>query len=105
MLGGKWLSPKPQSDPALALAIAYVWITENLFDKEYVALRTEGFDKWKSYVLGKDDGIPKTPEWQAIETGITAKELRALARAWGNKKVYRNVKIDNIKYHAHNCFI
>jgi len=88
MLGGKWLSPKPQSDPALALAIAYVWIKEDLYDKNYVSLRTEGFDKWQSYVLGKDDGIPKTPEWQAGETGIAAKEARALARAWGNRKVY-----------------
>ena len=88
MLGGKWLAPKPQTDPAMALAIAYVWITEELYDKDYVAKRTEGFDKWRAYVLGEDDGIPKTPEWQAEETGIAAKEIRALARAWGNKKVY-----------------
>lgn len=87
-LGGKWLSPKPQTDPALALAIAYVWITEELYDQEYVSKRTEGFDVWKSYVLGEDDNIPKTPEWQEKETGVGSKEIRALARAWGNKKVY-----------------
>ncbi len=88
MLGGKWLAPKPTTDPAMAMAIAYVWITEDLYDKDYVEKRTEGFDTWKAYILGDEDGIPKTPEWQEEETGIAAKDVRALARAWGNKKTY-----------------
>ncbi|WP_258360987.1 molybdopterin-dependent oxidoreductase [Moorella sulfitireducens] len=87
-LGGKWLAPKPGTDSALALAIAYVWITENLYDQEYVATRTEGFEKWKDYILGKEDGIPKTPEWQEEETGVPARDVRALAREWGKKKTY-----------------
>ena len=88
MLGGKWLSPKPTTDPALALAIAYVWMKEDLYDKDYVAKRTEGFQVWRDYVLGVDDGIPKSPEWQEAETGVPAKDVRALARSWGNRKVY-----------------
>ncbi|MGB9660774.1 MAG: molybdopterin-dependent oxidoreductase [Moorellaceae bacterium] len=87
-LGGKWLAPRPGTDSALALAIAYVWITENLYDQEYVATHTVGFDKWKDYILGKEDGIPKTPEWQEQETGIPAKDVRALAREWAKKKTY-----------------
>ena len=39
-LGGKWLAPKPGTDSAMVLAIAYVWITENLYDKKYVFERT-----------------------------------------------------------------
>ena len=35
-LGGKWLPTKPTSSPALAMAIAYVWIKENLYDKDFV---------------------------------------------------------------------
>ena len=88
MLGGKWISPKPTTDPALALAIAYIWITEDLYDKDYVSKRTEGFEVWKDYILGVEDGIEKTPEWQEVETGVPAKDVRALAREWGNKKVY-----------------
>lgn len=88
LMGGKWLAPKPATDSAMVLAIAYVWMTENLYDKEYVAERTTGFDKWKDYVLGHEDGIPKTPEWQEAETGIPAKDIRALAREWGSKKTY-----------------
>jgi len=87
-LGGKWLAPKPGSDSAMVLAIAQVWMTEGLYDKEYVAARTIGFEKWKAYVLGEEDGVAKTPEWQEGETGVPAKDVRALARAWGNKRTY-----------------
>jgi len=88
LLGGKWLAPRPATGNALALAIAYVWITEDLYDKDYVANRTIGFEKWKNYILGKEDGIPKTPEWQEGESAISAKDVRALAREWGTKKTY-----------------
>lgn len=88
LLGGKWLAPKPGTDSAMILSIAYVWITENLYDADYVAKRTVGFDKWRDYILGQEDGIIKTPEWQESETGIPAKDIRALAREWGKKKTY-----------------
>ena len=88
LFGGKWLAPRPATGNALALAIAYVWITEGLYDEKYVATRTTGFDQWKDYILGKDDGIPKTPEWQESESAVPAKDVRALAREWGSKKTY-----------------
>lgn len=88
LLGGKWIAPRPGTSPALAHAIAHVWATEGLYDKEYVATRTTGFDKYAAYVLGEEDGIPKSPEWQEAETGVPAYTVRALARKWGGKKVY-----------------
>lgn len=88
LLGGKWIAPRPDTGNAMALAIAYVWITEDLYDKDYVINRTTGFEKWQEYILGKEDGIPKTPEWQEKETGVPAKDVRALAREWGTKKTY-----------------
>jgi trimethylamine-N-oxide reductase (cytochrome c) len=88
LLGGKWFAPKPGTDAAMALAIAHVWITEGLYDKQFVAKRSVGFEVWRDYILGKEDGIPKTPEWQEPETGIPAKDVRALARRWGTKKTY-----------------
>ena len=87
-LPGKWFAPKPTTSVAMAMAIAHVWIKEGLYDKEYVETHTVGFDKWKAYLLGEDDGIPKTPEWQERETGVPAKDVRALAREWGKKRVY-----------------
>lgn len=88
LLGGKWIAPRPDTGNAMSLAIAHVWITENLYDKAYVATRTVGFDTWRDYIMGKEDDIPKTPEWQEKETGVPAKDVRALARAWGKKKTY-----------------
>ncbi len=87
-LGGKWISPKPGTDSALAQALCHVWITEDLYDREFVEKRTTGFDEWKAYILGESDGTPKTPEWQEAETRIPAREVRALAREWGSKKTY-----------------
>ncbi len=88
LFGGKWFAPRPSTGNSLALAIAYVWITEDLYDKDYVNKRTTGFEKWRDYILGNDDGVPKTPEWQEKEAGIPAKDVRSLAREWGNKKTY-----------------
>ena len=87
-LGGKWISPKPGTDTAFAQALCYVWITEDTYDKEFVAKRTTGFDEWKAHVLGETDGTPKTPEWQEKETGVPARDVRALAREWARKKTY-----------------
>ena len=87
-LPGKWFAPKPTTSVAMAMAIAYVWIKEDLYDKEYVKSHTVGFDVWKAYLLGEEDGIPKSPEWQEKETGVPAKDVRALAREWGTKRVY-----------------
>jgi trimethylamine-N-oxide reductase (cytochrome c) len=87
-LPGKWLAPRPTTSVAMAMAIAYVWIAEGLYDKHYVSTHTVGFDKWKAYLLGEDDGVAKTPEWQEQETGVPAKDVRALAREWGGKRVY-----------------
>ena len=71
----------------MALAIAYVWITEDL-RQGLCGERTTGFEKVADYILGKEDGIPKTPEWQEGETGVPAKDVRALARDWGTKRTY-----------------
>ncbi len=87
-LGGKWFAPRPTTSPAMAMAIAYVWITENLYDKDYVETHSIGFDKWKAYILGEEDGTPKTPEWQEAETGVPARDVRALAREWASKRTY-----------------
>jgi molybdopterin guanine dinucleotide-containing S/N-oxide reductase-like protein len=90
-LGGKWIAPRPGTDAAFAQALCHVWITEDLYDKKFVDKRTTGFDEWKDYVLGKTDGTAKTPEWQEAETGVPAREVRALAREWGRKKTYLGV--------------
>ena len=48
----KWIPIIPGTDAALQLAIAYIWITEDTYDKQYVATHTYGYDKFEEYVLG-----------------------------------------------------
>ncbi len=82
----KWVPIRPNTDAALQLAIAYVWITEGTYDKEYVATHTFGFEKFEEYVLGKEDGIPKTPKWAAAKTAIPETTIKALAKEWASKR-------------------
>jgi len=81
----KWIPILPNTDAALHLAIAHYWITNDLYDKEYIATHTVGFDKFSDYVLGKEDGIPKTPIWASKITGVPSRIIKALAREWASK--------------------
>ena len=81
----KWIPILPNTDAAMRLAIAHIWITSGTYDKEYVATHTYGFDKFADYVLGKEDGIPKTPNWAAELTGVPSRIIKALAREWASK--------------------
>jgi len=82
----KWIPIKPNTDAALHLAIAHVWIGEGSYDKEYVVSHTFGFEKFRDYVMGVEDGIEKTPKWAEEKTGIPARTIGALAREWALKR-------------------
>jgi trimethylamine-N-oxide reductase (cytochrome c) len=82
----KWIPILPNTDAALYLAIAYQWFKDGTYDKAYLATHAYGVDKFEDYVMGKEDGIPKTSEWAAAITGINARTIRALAREWASKR-------------------
>jgi molybdopterin guanine dinucleotide-containing S/N-oxide reductase-like protein len=86
VMGGKWIVPRPGTDAAMAMAIAFVWITEDTYNKDYVANRTVGFEEFKKYVMGETDGVAKTPEWAEEESGVDARVIRTLAREWAAKR-------------------
>jgi anaerobic selenocysteine-containing dehydrogenase len=81
----KWIPVLPNTDAALQLAIAYVWITEGTYDKDYIEAHAYGFEKFEDYVLGKEDGVPKTPAWASEKCGVPEWTIKALARDWANK--------------------
>jgi anaerobic selenocysteine-containing dehydrogenase len=81
----KWIPVLPNTDAALQLAITYIWITEGIYDKDYVATHTVGFDKFEDYILGKEDGVPKTPEWASPKCGVPEWTIKALAREFAAK--------------------
>ncbi len=78
----KWIPILPNTDAALYMAIAYIWITEGTYDKDYVATHVVGFDKFKDYILGKEDGIAKTPQWASQKTTVPTRIIKALAKTW-----------------------
>ncbi|MDR2486485.1 MAG: molybdopterin-dependent oxidoreductase, partial [Clostridiales Family XIII bacterium] len=82
----KWIPVKPNTDAALLLAVIYVWLTEDLYDKSYVETHAVGYEGFFDYVLGKaEDGTPKTPKWASEKCGITPWTIKALAREWHAK--------------------
>jgi trimethylamine-N-oxide reductase (cytochrome c) len=83
---GKWLPIRMGSGTAMAMAIAHVWITEDTYDKDYIADKSIGFEEFRKHILGEDDGQPKTPEWAEQECGVKARAIRALAREWASKR-------------------
>ena len=72
-----WLRQAPGSDVAVLNGLMNVMITENLYDKDYVESRTEGFEALKKTV-GK-----YTPEYVEKISGIPADDLRTAARMYG----------------------
>jgi len=81
----KWIPVLPNTDAALQLAIIYVWITEETYDKSYVATHTIGFEKVKDYIMGREDGVPKTPAWASPKCGVPEWTIKALAREFASK--------------------
>jgi biotin/methionine sulfoxide reductase len=76
----EWLPIRPGTDTALMLGMAHVLFAEGLADTAFLARCTVGHERVRDYVLGAVDGVAKTPEWAAVETGIPAERIIALAR-------------------------
>ncbi|WP_116134468.1 trimethylamine-N-oxide reductase TorA [Tropicimonas sp. IMCC34043] len=85
-LNGDWLAPRPQTDVAMMLGIAYTLYDEGLHDQAFLDRYTTGFDKFLPYLLGQTDGTPKTADWAAGISGIPAETLRGLAREFAAKR-------------------
>jgi len=75
-----WLQPRPGTDAALGLAWLNVIITEELYDKDFVANWTIGFDKLRSRV----EEYP--PERCSQITGISVDRIVESARTYATTK-------------------
>ncbi len=70
----EWLPIKPGTDLAFHLALIQVIIDEGLYDAEFVAEHTVGFEEVKEATKGY------TPEWAASKCEIPAETIRRIAR-------------------------
>jgi len=74
----RYLPLRVGSDLALLNAMAHVIIDEQLWHKDYVAERAEGFEAYRAHVA------PLTPEWAAPITGLEPQSIRELAREYAS---------------------
>ncbi len=84
VLADQFIPIRPGTDLAMMLAVAQVLYEEELWNKEFVAKNVdmEGFEKFRNYVNGGEDGIPKTPEWAEAICTVPAETIREFARLY-----------------------
>lgn len=71
---GEWVPIKGGADLAFVMAMANVLISEDLYNRQFIAQYTEGFEQWAEMV--KD----KTPAWAEQETGIPQARIIEITR-------------------------
>jgi biotin/methionine sulfoxide reductase len=79
-LGAQWIPIRPTTDTAMMLAMAHTLLVEEKYDADFVARYCEGFEPFRRYLLGLDDGVVKDADWAAKITGVGAGVIRDLAR-------------------------
>ena len=81
-LADQWIPIKPGTDCAMFLAMANVVFREDWVEHEFVQkfVEPQGLEKWRRYVLGKEDGIEKTPEWAEKICAVPAQTIKELTR-------------------------
>ena len=78
-LADEWIAPKPGTDGAIAMAMCYVIVKNELYNKEFVENWTYGFEDFKKRLLGEEDGVPRTPEWAEKISGVPASTIERIA--------------------------
>ncbi|MFC1896386.1 molybdopterin-dependent oxidoreductase [Thermodesulfobacteriota bacterium] len=82
----QWIPIYPGTDAAMLIAMAFVIIEEGLQDQTFLDTYTIGFDRYRDYVTGAQDGVQKTPAWAERITGVSAAVIERLAREYAQTK-------------------
>jgi anaerobic selenocysteine-containing dehydrogenase len=79
-ISDSWIPLRPGTDAALALAMLHIVVAEKLYDSQFVAQWTYGFEKLEKHLL------KYPPKWAEPITGIPAEKIAALARTYATTK-------------------
>jgi len=85
-LNAEQIPIRPNTDTALMLALAYILIKNNTYDKKFIVKYTVGFDSFSEYVLGNKNNQECSPEWASKITNIPVKKIYELADQIISKK-------------------
>lgn len=94
-----WLRQKPGTDVAVFQAMAHVIVKEKLYDDEFIANRTEGFN---DYLESLEQ---YTPEWAENISGVPADSIREAARIYaiaGRAAIYWGMGISQSTHGTDN---
>ena len=67
---------RPGTDLAFVLALTYVAISEEIYNREYVAKNFNEFETYREHIISNN----YTPEWAESITGVPAAQIRKIAR-------------------------
>lgn len=93
----RWLRLRVGTDIPLYNAMAHVMIEEGLYDREYVAARTEGLEELREFLK------TYTPDYAAKITGVPAEEIVAAARDYARAE--RAAIIYTLGITEHSCAV
>jgi anaerobic selenocysteine-containing dehydrogenase len=88
----EWISIHPGSDGALALGLAFVIISEDLYDHDFVSRHTFGFDDWTDQAGASHLGFRSlvlrdyAPAQVEALTGVPADTIARLAREFASTR-------------------
>ncbi|WP_053251953.1 molybdopterin-dependent oxidoreductase [Ensifer adhaerens] len=86
----EWIQVRPNTDVALMLGLMHVLLSEGLHDTGFLTRYCTGGDEVRAYVFGENDGVPKTPDWASMITGVPAPRIVELAREMARSKTMIN---------------
>ena len=79
-LKAQWLPIRPNTDTALMLGLMHTLVQERLHDEAFLGRYCVGFETFRAYLMGKNDGVAKSADWAAGITEIDGETIRGLAR-------------------------
>ncbi|ASS58792.1 molybdopterin guanine dinucleotide-containing S/N-oxide reductase (plasmid) [Rhizobium leguminosarum] len=78
-VNAEWLPILPGTDIALMLGLAHVLVSEGLHDRQFLDRYTVGYERFEDYLLGRIDGVEKSPDWASHICGIGVDAIKTLA--------------------------
>lgn len=88
VLDAEWVKIRPNTDVALMMGMMHYLYTSKKYDKAFIEKYTFGFDKFLNYLLGKEDGVAKTPEWASAISTVPVAKIKELANTFVSHRTF-----------------